>query len=122
MPPTRSRNQKNSRRSSLRFPLELPTKLRWMEGDQVSTLHTQTTNMSSSGLYLLVGTQDQPGSVIEFEVKLPAEMTKGAGVVLRGKGRLVRREKLAGERVGIAAVIERYQFSPEEPPAGEPTA
>ena len=122
MPPMRSRNRKDSRRSSLRFPLELPTKLRWKDGEQVHTLHTHTTNMSSSGLYLLAGTQDPPGSIIEFEVKLPAEMTERAGVVLRGKGRLVRRENLAGERVGIAAVIERYQFSLEEPPAEEPTA
>ncbi len=122
MPPTRSRSQKNSRRSSIRFPLELSTQVRWVEDNQTRTLHTQTMNMSSSGLYLLVGPQDQPGATIEFEVQLPAEIVKGAGVVLRGKGHLVRRDKLEGNRVGLAAVIDQYQFAPLDPPAGDSVA
>ncbi len=112
MPPTRSHSQKTSRRSSLRFPLELPTQVRWVENNQTRTLHTQTKNMSSSGLYLLADTQNQPGARIEFEVKLPAAIVKEAGVVLRGKGHLVRRDELEDNRVGLAAVIDQYQVSP----------
>ena len=122
MPPKRSRSQKTSRRSSLRFPLELPTQVRWVENNQTRTLHTQTKNMSSSGLYLLAEPQDQPGARIEFEVKLPAEIVKGARVVLRGKGHLVRREEMEDNRVGVAAVIDQYQFFPEDSPAGDSTA
>ncbi len=114
MRPTRSRNQTNSRRSSTRFPLELPTRVRWVEDKQTRTLHTQTKNMSSSGLYLLAESQNQPGARIEFEVQLPAGIVKGARVVLRGKGHLVRRDELEGNRVGLAAVIDQYQFFPED--------
>jgi len=116
MPPTRSRSQKTSRRSSLRFPLELSTRVRWVVDNQIRTLDTQTKNMSSSGLYLLAEPQNQPGTRIEFEVKLPAEIVQGAGVVLRGKGHLVRRDELEDNRVGLAAVIDQYQFFPEDPP------
>ncbi len=121
MPPRRSRSQKTSRRSSLRFPLELPTRVRWVEDNQTRTLHTQTRNMSSSGLYLLAESQNQPGARIEFEIKLPAEIVEGAGVVLRGKGHLVRREELENRRVGFAAVIDQYQISPIDSPAGDST-
>ena len=107
----------NSRRTALRFPLELPALLRWEEGDRICTLQTQTKNLSSSGMYLLVGPQHQPASSIEFEVQLPAEMAGGA--VLRGKGRLVRREQLTNERVGLAAVIDQYEFSSNSPANGE---
>lgn len=117
MPPTRRRSQKTSRRSSLRFPLELPTRIRWVEDNQTRTLDTQTKNMSSSGLYLLVGPQDQPDARIEFEVQLPSTIVKGAGIVLRGKGHLVRRDELEGNRVGLAAVIDQYQFFSEDSPA-----
>ena len=112
MPPTRSHSQKTSRRSSLRFPLELSTQVRWVEDKQTRTLHTHTKNMSSSGLYLLAETQNQPGTRIEFEVLLPAEIIEGAGVVLRGKGHLVRCDDLEDQRVGLAAVIDQYQISP----------
>ena len=122
MPPTRSRSQKNSRRSSQRFPLELPTRVRWVEDNQTRTLHTKTKNMSSSGLYLLVGPQDQPGAKIEFEVQLPAGIVQGAGVVLRGKGHMVRREELEDNRVGFAAVIDQYQFATQDSPGGDSMA
>ncbi len=112
MPPTRSRSQKSNRRSSLRFPLELLARVRWVEDNQTRTLDTQTNNISSSGLYLLAGSQNQPGTRIEFEVKLPAAIVKEAGVVLRGKGHLVRRDELEDNRVGLAAVIDQYQVSP----------
>ncbi len=122
MPPKRSRSQKTSRRSSLRFPLELSARVRWVEDNQTRTLDTQTKNMSSSGLYLLAEPQDQPGARIEFEVQLPAGIVKGAGVVLRGKGHLVRRDELEGNRVGLAAVIDQYQIFSEDSPAGDSTA
>ena len=105
----------NSKRSSLRFSLEFPTLLRWKKGNRTHTLHTETKNMSSSGLYLLAGPRDRPSDRIEFEVRLPAEVAGGTGVVLSGKGRLVRREELGNKRVGFAAIIDRYKFSPAAP-------
>ena len=82
----------------------------------------KTKNMSSSGLYLLTEPQNQPGARIEFEVKLPAANLKGAGIVLRGKGHLVRRDELEGNRVGLAAVIDQYQIFSEDPPTGDSPA
>jgi len=111
----------DTRRNAIRFPLELPALLRWEEGGETRLLHTQTKNMSSSGLYLMVSSDNQPHTQIDFEVQLPAEGEGTSGVLLRGKARLVRREELDQERVGIAGIIDHYEFSSQSAVGEEPS-
>lgn len=98
------------RRRSTRFPLEFPALLRWQVGRLVHTVRTNTKNISRSGLYILLKRDQQPSSRIEFEVELPPSSTGEPGAVLRGKGRLLRREDLGNQVSGFAAAIERYEF------------
>ena len=98
------------RRRSTRFPLEFPARLRWQAGHLIHTERTYTKNISRSGLYLLMQRDHQPDSRIEFEVELPASQTGEPSALLRGKGRLIRREDLGNQVSGFAAVIDRYEF------------
>jgi hypothetical protein len=105
---------KESRRST-RFPLEFPALLRWQVGRLVHTVKTSTKNISRSGLYILMGGDQQPGSRVEFEVELPPTSPGESGAVLRGKGHLIRREDLGNQISGVAAAIERYEMITTSP-------
>ena len=109
------------RRRSARFPLEFPALLRWQVGRLMHTVRTRTKNISRSGLYLQLQDAHQPNSRIEFEVELPPSPTAETGALLRGKGRLVRREDLGNQVSGFAAVIERYEFIATNLPAASET-
>ena len=109
------------RRRSTRFPLEFPARLRWQAGHLIHTERTYTKNISRSGLYLLMQRDHQPDSRIEFEVELPASQTGEPSALLRGKGRLIRREDLGNQVSGFAAVIERYEFIATNLPAASET-
>lgn len=98
------------RRRSIRFPLEFPALLRWQAGRLVHTVRTNTKNISRSGIYILLKRDQQPSPRIEFEVELPPTSTGEPGAVLRGKGRLLRREDLGNQVSGFAAAIDRYEF------------
>ena len=98
------------RRRSTRFPLEFPALLRWHVGRLMHTVRTKTKNISRSGLYLQLQNDHKPNSRIEFEVELPPSPTAETGALLRGKGRLIRREDLGNQVSGFAAVIDRYEF------------
>lgn len=107
---------KDKRRSAPRFPLELPTTLRWEEENRIQTVRTRTQNISRSGLYLQIARDRRPNSRIEFEIELPAPQPGGTRAVLHGSGWLVRREKLGNNSLGFAAVIDRCTLRPLAPP------
>ena len=102
----------NNRRRATRFPLKLPAVVQWEEDNDTRTVQTQTTNISSTGLYLMLEKQHRPSSRIEFEVRLPNSPNVGDGAVLFGRGRLIRQEQHNDHRIGIAAVIERCNIRP----------
>jgi len=54
------------------------------------------------------------GSQIGFTLTLPPEITLTESIRVQCKGRVVRVEDTAADgRVGVAAVIDEYQFLPE---------
>ena len=106
------------RRRSTRFPLEFPALLRWQVGRLIHTVRTNTKNISKAGLYILLKPDQKPSARIEFEVELPPTSTGEPGAVLRGKGRLIRREELGNQISGFAAAIDRYEFISTSVPPG----
>ncbi len=57
--------------------------------------------------------QVEAGSELDITLTLPSEITQGTEVFVRAQGRVVRVEKRNGEgdlRLGVAAVIERYDI------------
>ena len=102
----------NNRRRSTRFPLALPAFVRWGKGRDTRTIETQTKDISSTGMYLLLEKQHTPNSSIQFEVRLPDSLGVGNDVVLVGKGRLIRQEPLSNRQIGFGASIERCEIRP----------
>jgi hypothetical protein len=109
--------KKTSKRNSVRFQIEAQAEL-WRSGrHRSSALRTRTRNISKRGLYLY-GDFDEPmGSEFVFEVRLPAAVgspTGSLGGVLKGQGKLVRREIKNRRRIGFAAEIFKFRFVPDK--------
>ncbi len=99
-------------RRSQRFQLTLPlTLIRSGRGD-VSKVG-ETRNLSSTGVYFVVGDLMELGSLLEFIVTLPEEVSLAGPVRLLCKGKVVRVEQKEEALVGVAATIERYEFMRE---------
>jgi len=98
------------RRTSFRFPLELPAVLRWEEEGAARTTASITKNISSTGLYVMVDKEQRPASTVAFEVGLPARSKQASGLLLRGSARLVRCEELGENRVGLAATVSKIEL------------
>jgi hypothetical protein len=55
----------------------------------------------------------EAGSELDITLTLPAEITRGTEVLVRAQGKVVRVEKRQEDntlRLGVAAVIERYDI------------
>lgn len=70
---------------------------------------TQTRDVSYRGLYFLADSRLDVGSEIEFVLTLPEQVTQSGDVNIRCRGSVVRVES-TGERMGVAAKINRYEF------------
>jgi PilZ domain len=100
------------RRRAKRFNFELPVTVRWREGSQQREAHTVTQDMSSGGVYFFLPYRIPEGTAIEVEMTVPTEITRGPSKRMVCRGRIRRCELKAGERVGVATVIEKYEFLP----------
>jgi hypothetical protein len=71
----------------------------------------QTRDVSFRGLYFLIEEDFAPGSLIEFILTLPREITMAGDVHIRCFAEIVRVEPNSDRR-GVAARIDRYEFLP----------
>ena len=103
----------SDKRRAQRFPMTLPVDLKQVEeaGDGGSEI-VQTRDVSSGGVYFEYESHLEVGTSLEFVLTLPGEITKGSSVRIRCMGKVVRVDSTSeqGDRVGIAATIERYEF------------
>ena len=73
----------------------------------------KTRDISTHGVYFLVDSELAPGAELDLTMTLPAEVTGGTEVFIRATGKVVRVEKKPetnSDRLGVAAVIERYDI------------
>ncbi len=73
----------------------------------------KTRDISTRGLYFVVEQNLEAGSELELTLTLPAEVTHGSEVFVRALGKVVRVEQRMEDgntRMGVAAVIERYDI------------
>ena len=100
------------RRTARRYELSLPVVIRG--GQEVAEPHNgQTRDISTRGVYFMIDENVAPGSELDFTLTLPAEITQGTSVFVRAHGKVVRvdREQEDGtSRMGVAAVIEKYDI------------
>jgi hypothetical protein len=73
----------------------------------------KTRDISTRGLYFVIDQDLQAGSELDITLTLPGEITRGSEVLVRAMGKVVRVERRKeddSDRLGVAAIIERYDI------------
>jgi c-di-GMP-binding flagellar brake protein YcgR len=105
------------RRTARRYDLSLPVIIR-MPMDTESARNGKTRDISTRGVYFTIDQDLNDGAELDITLTLPSEVTRGSEVFIRAMGKVVRIEKRpenGSSRVGVAAIIERYEIIRNEP-------
>jgi len=101
------------RRTARRYDLSLPIIIRVPAERELDTQQGKTRDVSTRGLYFVVEQNLEAGSELDLTLTLPPEITHGTEVFVRALGKVVRVERRMEDgntRMGVAAVIERYDI------------
>jgi c-di-GMP-binding flagellar brake protein YcgR len=101
------------RRTTRRYDLSLPIVIHVPKEKALDWQQGKTRDISTRGLYFVVDQNMEAGSQLDITLTLPAEITHGSDVFVRALGRVVRVERRIEDgsaRMGVAAVIERYDI------------
>ena len=101
------------RRTTRRYDLTLPIIIRMPAERAPDSQLGKTRDISTRGLYFVVDQNLESGSHLDITLTLPAEITQGSEVFVRALGKVVRVERRMEDgsaRMGVAAVIERYDI------------
>ena len=101
------------RRTARRYDLSLPIIIRVPTERALDTQQGKTRDISTRGLYFVIEQNLEAGSELDITLTLPAELTHGTEVFVRALGKVVRVERRMEDgntRMGVAAVIERYDI------------
>jgi len=91
-----------------RFDMRLPAIVK-LEGE--SEFHTETQNVSARGVFFYLDRPVTAGSRLEVTLTFPPHVTLTEAVRVRFSARVIRVEDpLPSARIGVAAMIEDYQF------------
>jgi PilZ domain len=99
------------RRAARRYDLSLPIVIRLPQARE-SSQKGQTRDISTRGVYFTLDRNIDAGSELDITLTLPSEITRGTEVLVRAQGRVIRVDPHdpTDTRVGVAAVIERYDI------------
>jgi c-di-GMP-binding flagellar brake protein YcgR len=103
----------NERRTARRYDLSLPVIIRVAVEKEAASRNGKTRDISTRGVYFILENDLNASSELDLTMTLPAEITGGTEVFIRAIGKVVRIEKRpenGHQRVGVAAVIERYEI------------
>ena len=100
----------HERRIMRRFDMRLPAAVR-VAGGQMGEFLTETQNVSARGVFFYLDRPVEEGSRVEVTMTFPPHVTLTDPVRVRFTARVIRVEQpLPSARIGIAAVIEEYEF------------
>jgi hypothetical protein len=98
------------RRGMRRFDMRLPAIVK-MVGEIQDQMLTETMNVSAKGVFFYLDHVVEEGCPLEVTLTFPPHITLTDSVKVRFTARVVRVESpLPVSRVGVAAVIEDYEF------------
>jgi hypothetical protein len=98
------------RRVMRRFDMRLPAIVK-MTGEVPDQMLTETMNVSAKGIFFYLDRQIEQGCPLEVTLTFPPHVTLTESVKVRFTAKVVRVESpLPALRVGVAAVIEDYEF------------
>jgi len=104
------------RRAMRRFDMRLPAAIRLTDGTADEFL-TETQNVSARGVFFYLDRAVASGSRVEVTLTFPPHITLTDPVRVRFAARVIRVEApLPSSRIGIAAMIEEYEFLRSTPP------
>jgi hypothetical protein len=101
------------RRTTRRYDLSLPVFIRVPAERALDLQQGKTRDVSTRGLYFVVDENLESGSQLDITLTIPAEITHGSEVLIRAQGKVVRVERRVEDgnvRMGVAAMIERYDM------------
>jgi len=91
-----------------RFDMRLPAIVRF-EG--ATDFHTETQNVSARGVFFYLDRPVSAGTKLEVTLTFPPHVTLTDSVRVRFSARVIRVENpLPSARIGVAAMIEDYEF------------
>jgi c-di-GMP-binding flagellar brake protein YcgR len=101
------------RRTARRYDLTLPVMIRVAVERTKGIQRGKTLDVSTQGLYFVIDRDVETGSDLDITLTLLAEVAQGTAVLVRAIGKVVRVERRTEDgnaRLGVAAVIERYNI------------
>ena len=101
------------RRTTRRYDLSLPVLVRVPTEKTVDSQKGKTRDISTRGLYFVMDQDPQAGTRLDLVLTLPSDVTSGAEVLVHALGKVLRVEPRIEDgntRMGVAAVIERYDI------------
>lgn len=105
---TTSEQNRLERRSTQRFPYQLPVLLRVPTQERSGAGCTQ--DLSSRGALLLTDFPLAEGDFVEMTLVMPAEITLAEDMKVCCHARVVRRETAECSKPAVAVRIDRYEF------------
>ena len=100
------------KRAARRFALRVPVTVNRDHSSQNEAARIR--DVSARGICFDLDSNVTQGSPIGFTLTLPPEITLTESIRVQCKGRVVRVENTRPDgKVGVAAVIEEYEFLPE---------
>lgn len=109
----RSMRGTTERRTTRRYDLSLPVIIRVPAEKTQDLQQGKTRDISTRGLYFVMDQNLEAGSELDLTMTLPSEVTQGSEVFVRALGKVVRIEQRMEDgnpRMGVAAVIQRYDI------------
>jgi PilZ domain len=103
----------SERRTARRYDLSLPVVIRLPLDKETSSRNGKTRDVSTRGVYFTIDQDLGAGAELDITLTLPSEVTRGSEVFIRAMGKVVRVDKQpdnGSSRIGVAAVIERYEI------------
>jgi hypothetical protein len=103
------------RRLAHRYKLPLPAVIKTLPlGAAEGELRVTTRDVSTSGVYFTSDERLAVGVKLDLSLTLPPEVTQGSAVIVDAQAHVMRvdeRPAGAGDRFGIAAIIDRFNVS-----------
>jgi hypothetical protein len=101
------------KRAARRFALRIPVSVARGENSNYNE-SAEIRDVSARGICLYLDSAIEQGSPIGFTLTLPPEITLTESIRVQCKGHVVRIEEGAADgKMSVAAVIEEYEFLPE---------
>jgi len=102
------------KRATRRFALKLPVTVSSTESG-IQEKPAQIRDVSARGISFYFDSPLAQDSPIEFTLTLPPEVTMTESIRVRCKGKVVRLDQGAQDKLAVAAVIEEYEFQSDSP-------